>query len=223
MRAAGLRSGLLGTTGAQVDGEPVALDRTTPEAPDLHRLLARMRAAGVGTVVMEVSSHAMAQHRVDGVVFDLAVFTNLTQDHLDYHGSMESYFAAKAALFTPAHAARALIGIDDPWGRRLVEAATIPVTTYAVDRDADLRATEIHADAAGSTVPPGRGRGSHHAAGRVQRPERRRRSRGRALDRHRSSHRRRRDRRPHRDPRPDGGDRSGARVPGGCGLRPHAG
>ena len=77
-RAAGLRSGLIGTTGARLDGEPVPLARTTPEAPDLHRLLARMRAAGVGAVAMEVSSHAMVQHRVDGVVFDVAVFTNLS-------------------------------------------------------------------------------------------------------------------------------------------------
>ena len=98
---------------------------------------------------MEVSSHAMVQHRADGVVFDVAVFTNLSQDHLDYHGSMGSYFAAKAALFTPQHATRALIGVDDPWGRRLRGSATIPVTTYAVDRDADLRAADVRADASG--------------------------------------------------------------------------
>ena len=75
------------------------LARTTPEAPDLHRLLARMRDAGVTTVAMEVSSHALDQGRVGGVIFDAAVFTNLSQDHLDHHGSMESYFAAKASLF----------------------------------------------------------------------------------------------------------------------------
>jgi UDP-N-acetylmuramoyl-L-alanyl-D-glutamate--2,6-diaminopimelate ligase len=149
LRAAGVRSGLLGTTGARVDGEPVALERTTPEAPDLHRVLTRMRGAGVRAVAIEVSSHAMAQHRVDGVVFDLAVFTNLSQDHLDYHRSMASYYEAKAALFTPAHASRALIGVDDPWGRRLAAEATIPVTTYGVDADADLRATDVEADVGG--------------------------------------------------------------------------
>ncbi len=148
-RAAGLRSGLIGTTGARLDGEPLPLARTTPEAPDLHRFLATMRAAGVRAVAMEVSSHAMVQHRVDGVVFDVAVFTNLSQDHLDYHGSMGSYFAAKEALFTPQHATRALVGVDDPWGRRLRGSATIPVTTYAVDRDADLRAADVRADASG--------------------------------------------------------------------------
>jgi UDP-N-acetylmuramoyl-L-alanyl-D-glutamate--2,6-diaminopimelate ligase len=99
--AAGLRSGVIGTTGARVAGRPVPLDRTTPEAPDLHRLLAGMRDAGVRAVAMEVSSHALDQQRVGGVVFDVAIFTNLSQDHLDYHPSMEAYFGAKARLFTP--------------------------------------------------------------------------------------------------------------------------
>ena len=89
-----------------MDGEPIPLDRTTPEAPDLHRLLARMRDGGVGLVAMEASSHALEQHRIDGVVYDAVAFTNLSQDHLDYHASMERYFAAKAVLFTPRHARR---------------------------------------------------------------------------------------------------------------------
>ena len=103
-RAAGLRSGVIGTNGARVDGEPVPLARTTPEAPDLHRLLARMRDAGVRGVAMEVSSHALDQDRVGGVVFDAVAFTNLSRDHLDYHATMEDYFEAKAALFTPERA-----------------------------------------------------------------------------------------------------------------------
>src|SRR5881397_1540920 len=85
---AGMAAGIIGTTGARLDGDPVQIDRTTPEAPDLHRLFARMRHAGVRTVAMEVSSHALAQRRVAGVRFDVAVFTNLSQDHLDYHGTM---------------------------------------------------------------------------------------------------------------------------------------
>ena len=107
-RRAGVRPGVIGTTGARVDGEPIPLDRTTPEAPDLHRLLARMRDGGVGLVAMEVSSHALEQHRIDGVVYDAVAFTNLSQDHLDYHASMERYFAAKAVLFTPRHARRGI-------------------------------------------------------------------------------------------------------------------
>jgi UDP-N-acetylmuramoyl-L-alanyl-D-glutamate--2,6-diaminopimelate ligase len=109
-----------------------------------------MRDAGVETVAMEISSHALAQRRVGGLVVDVAVFTNLSQDHLDFHGSMEAYFEAKAALFTPAAARRAVVVIDDTWGRQLARRATIPVTTSAGDTDgADVRATDVVADAAG--------------------------------------------------------------------------
>ena len=93
---------MIGTTGARIDGEPRPLARTTPEAPDLQRLLATMRAARRRARSRWRSPRTRCvQHRVDGVVFDVAVFTNLSQDHLDYHASMEEYFAAKAALFTP--------------------------------------------------------------------------------------------------------------------------
>ena len=143
VRAAGFRAGVIGTTGARADGQPVPLVRTTPEAPDLHRLLARMRDAGVEVVAMEVSSHALDQDRVGGVRFDAVAFTNLSQDHLDYHPSMTAYFAAKASLFTPAHAARGTVNADDPWGRRLLEQPAIPLATFAIDRDADLRATDV--------------------------------------------------------------------------------
>ena len=149
--AAGLRAGVIGTTGARVAGAPIALDRTTPEAPDLQRLLARMRDAGVSTVAMEVSSHAMDQHRADGVVFDAAVFTNLSQDHLDYHGSMTSYFEAKAELLTPAHARLGIANADDASGRRLIERAAIPTTSYALDRDAGLRADDVRVGPDGSS------------------------------------------------------------------------
>lgn len=142
-RRAGVRPGVIGTTGARVDGEPLPLDRTTPEAPDLHRLLARMRDGGVGLVAMEASSHALEQHRIDGVVYDAVAFTNLSQDHLDYHASMERYFAAKAVLFTPRHARRGFVNADDSWGRRLLTSPEIPMSTFAVDADAQLRAADV--------------------------------------------------------------------------------
>jgi UDP-N-acetylmuramoyl-L-alanyl-D-glutamate--2,6-diaminopimelate ligase len=155
-RAAGRVPGVIGTTGARIDGEPVPLKRTTPEAPDLHRLLAEMRDRGVGAVAMEVSSHALDQHRVGGVRFDCVVFTNLSQDHLDYHPSMEAYFAAKALLFTPAYAERGVVNADDAWAVRLRDAA-IPVTTYGMAADADVRATQREATADGvSFVVDGR-------------------------------------------------------------------
>ncbi|MGH2539544.1 MAG: UDP-N-acetylmuramoyl-L-alanyl-D-glutamate--2,6-diaminopimelate ligase [Actinomycetota bacterium] len=155
VRRAGLRAGLIGTTGARVDGVQVPLARTTPEATDLHRLLADMRDAEVSVVAMEVSSHAMEQHRAGGVVYDAVAFTNLSQDHLDYHGSMERYFAAKAALFDPEHARRGVVNTDDPWGRRLLEVAAIPVSTYGSEPGADLRASDIDVTAAGSSFRAG--------------------------------------------------------------------
>jgi UDP-N-acetylmuramoyl-L-alanyl-D-glutamate--2,6-diaminopimelate ligase len=107
--------------------------RTTPEATEVERVLAgvrdRQRADGLRhAVAMEVSSHALVQSRVDGIHFDVAVFTNLSHDHLDYHGSMEDYFEAKAKLFTSNHALRAVVNADDPWGRLLLDSATIPMT-----------------------------------------------------------------------------------------------
>jgi UDP-N-acetylmuramoyl-L-alanyl-D-glutamate--2,6-diaminopimelate ligase len=141
-RAAGLRTGAIGTVDAHVAGEPVSLARTTPEAPDLHRLLGRMRDAGVTSVAMEVSSHALDQGRVGGLTFDAAVFTNLSQDHLDHHGSMESYFAAKASLFTEDRTRHAVVNLDDDWGRRLLD-APIPVTTFGLDPGADVRAEDV--------------------------------------------------------------------------------
>jgi UDP-N-acetylmuramoyl-L-alanyl-D-glutamate--2,6-diaminopimelate ligase len=143
LRRAGMAPGVIGTTGVRIDGRRTPLERTTPEAPDLHRLFARMLREGVRAVTMEVSSHALAQDRVGGVRYDAAVFTNLTQDHLDYHGTMQEYFEAKAELFTAEHASMGLINIDDEWGRRLAASAAIPVVTYAAGREADLRATDI--------------------------------------------------------------------------------
>jgi UDP-N-acetylmuramoyl-L-alanyl-D-glutamate--2,6-diaminopimelate ligase len=110
LAAAGTPAGAIGT----LTGE-----RTTPESPDLQATLAGFRHQGRRAVAMEVSSHALTQHRVDGIVFDVAAFTNLSHEHLDHHHSMEAYFAAKASLFVPERARLAVINIDDPWGERL--------------------------------------------------------------------------------------------------------
>ena len=112
--------------------------RTTPEAPELQRRLAVAVDEGAATVAMEVSSHALSQHRVDGTRFRIAAFTNLGRDHLDYHADMEDYFNAKARLFTPALCDEAVVLVDGPWGRRLAEQATVPVTTCSLDDVADL-------------------------------------------------------------------------------------
>lgn len=120
--------------------------RTTPEAPDLQRWLAARRDEGVEMVAMEVSSHALELHRVDSTRFAVAAFTNLSRDHLDFHGTMEAYFEAKARLFTPAFAARAVVNLDDPSGRLLRDAATIPTTGYSIDD-----ASELEVGRAGST------------------------------------------------------------------------
>jgi len=129
-RARGWTVGVIGTlTGA----------RTTPEAPDLQRQLAAWREDGVDAVAMEVSSHALALHRVDGTRFALAVFTNLSRDHLDFHGTMERYFEAKARLFTPSFADRAVVNAEDPHGRLLLDAAQIPTVPYSIADVSDLR------------------------------------------------------------------------------------
>ncbi|MGZ4131162.1 MAG: Mur ligase family protein, partial [Actinomycetota bacterium] len=118
-RAAGRRPGVIGTTGVHIDGEVTPFPRTTPEAPDLHRLFARMEDAGVDAVAMEVSSHGLDQHRVDGVRYACAVFTNLSQDHLDYHPTMQAYLAAKARLFTREMSAAGVVNADSPEGRSI--------------------------------------------------------------------------------------------------------
>ena len=132
LAATGRRTGLVGTIEVRAGGRRLPSTRTTPEATDLQALFAVMREDGVDAVAMEVSSHALAFGRVDGVRYDVAVFTNLTQDHLDFHGSMEDYFAAKASLFTPQRARRAVVCIDDAYGARLAAQTALPVTTVAL-------------------------------------------------------------------------------------------
>ena len=115
--------------------------RTTPESAVLQRLLAEARDHGQRAVAVEVSSHALTQARVDGIRFDAAVFTNLSHDHLDYHGTMEAYFDAKASMFEPARAAIGVVNEDDPWGRRLLASTKVPCVAYrsADASDVDVR------------------------------------------------------------------------------------
>jgi UDP-N-acetylmuramoyl-L-alanyl-D-glutamate--2,6-diaminopimelate ligase len=148
-RTAGLVPGVVGTTGVRIDGRVVPFDKTTPEAPDLQRLLARMADEGVTAVAMEVSSHGLDQFRADGVRYACAVFTNLSQDHLDYHPSMRAYFEAKARLFTPELSERGAVNVDTPEGRELVSRGDIPLTTFGVSRDADVRAEDVEVSAHG--------------------------------------------------------------------------
>jgi UDP-N-acetylmuramoyl-L-alanyl-D-glutamate--2,6-diaminopimelate ligase len=136
--AANVRSGILGTVGYRVGETFRPATHTTPEAPEVQRMLREMVENGCGACAMEVSSHALSQRRVDGTTFAAAIFTNLTRDHLDFHSDMESYFQAKRRLFEMLpRDAPALINLDDPKGAALVEAGGKPVT-YAVNRAADI-------------------------------------------------------------------------------------
>ncbi len=139
--ALGHTTGLIGTVETRIGDERIKSVRTTPEATVLHALLAVMAERGVDSCVMEVSSHALSQHRVDGVVYDVALFTNLSQDHLDFHPTMRDYFEAKASLFTPERSRRGIVCVDDEWGRELAQTASVPVTTVTSvpDVDADWR------------------------------------------------------------------------------------
>jgi UDP-N-acetylmuramoyl-L-alanyl-D-glutamate--2,6-diaminopimelate ligase len=144
LRAAGEKTGLVGTIETRI-GEWVAPSaRTTPEAPDLQALLAVMAERGVGSVSMEVSSHALALHRVDGTAFEVVAFSNLSQDHLDFHADLDDYFNAKARLFTPQFARAGVVNIDDEHGRRLLGVAEIPLTTVsATTRDAQWWVSDL--------------------------------------------------------------------------------
>jgi UDP-N-acetylmuramoyl-L-alanyl-D-glutamate--2,6-diaminopimelate ligase len=147
--AGGRQTGLLGTVKSVIGGAERAVERTTPEAIDLQRTFREMLDAGDVACSMEVSSHALELHRADAIHFAAAIFTNLTQDHLDFHQTMERYYAAKRRLFEPGRARHSVVNIDDPYGARL--AAELPdAATYAVDRDATYRATDLHTDLSGS-------------------------------------------------------------------------
>ncbi|MFI9505578.1 UDP-N-acetylmuramoyl-L-alanyl-D-glutamate--2,6-diaminopimelate ligase [Nocardia sp. NPDC052566] len=136
LAAAGLSTALIGTIETRIGGRRVPSALTTPEAPQLHAMFALMVEQGVDAVVMEVSSHALALGRVDGVRFAVGAFTNLSQDHLDFHSDFEDYFAAKRRLFdagSPIAARTAVICVDDEWGQRLAEALDGPITVSTND------------------------------------------------------------------------------------------
>ncbi len=178
LRAAGHRTGLIGTVETRIADSVVPSVRTTPEAPELQALFATMRERGVDAAVMEVSSHALALHRVDGCRFAGAAFTNLSQDHLDFHASIEEYFEAKALLFDPAGSfltpgqGRAVVSADDAHGRVLAGRRTDAVT-YGFGSDADWQALDVRCGPRGShfmvKAPAGHSAHTTHAA-RVQLP-----------------------------------------------------
>ena len=150
LQRAGHQVGLVGTIAYRCEGIEMDAARTTPEASDLQELLARMVLLRADSAVMEVSSHALALHRVDGCEFDVAVFTNLTQDHLDFHGTMEAYQRAKLSLFeglgadaTKSTEKAAVINLDDPAAPVFLRAARTRHYTYSLTKQADLAATEI--------------------------------------------------------------------------------
>ncbi|WP_460742579.1 UDP-N-acetylmuramoyl-L-alanyl-D-glutamate--2,6-diaminopimelate ligase [Mariniluteicoccus endophyticus] len=150
LRALGHRTGTIGTIGFRLDGQALDVARTTvttPESPELQALLAIMAERGADWVAMEVSSHAMALHRADAIDFDVAGFTNLGRDHLDFHGTMDAYFDAKASLFTADHTRAAVVNADDPWGVRLLErvraAGDVDIRTFGWESAADYRVREV--------------------------------------------------------------------------------
>jgi UDP-N-acetylmuramoyl-L-alanyl-D-glutamate--2,6-diaminopimelate ligase len=148
LEAAGIQTGLMGTVKQVVGGKEEPVERTTPEAIDLQETFRRMLEGGDRACAMEVSSHAMVLHRADAIHFDVAVFTNLTQDHLDFHADMEDYFAAKRMLFEADPGVR-IVNVDDPYGRRLAEEFDC-LTFSAEGADADYGAHEVELDAGGA-------------------------------------------------------------------------
>ena len=158
LEAVGRRVGLIGTVAYLVGSETIPASHTTPGALELQGLFANMVRAGLDSTVMEVSSHALALDRTAGAEFDVAVFTNLTQDHLDFHGDMETYFRAKRRLFAELgqpgvkqSSKRAVINVDNPYGARMREACEAPVWTYGLRSKADLCAERVRLSAGGTT------------------------------------------------------------------------
>jgi UDP-N-acetylmuramoyl-L-alanyl-D-glutamate--2,6-diaminopimelate ligase len=142
---------LIGTTGIRIGNQSFPAKRTTPESSDLHRTLKSAVDDASKVLVMEVSSHALELHRVSGMHFNVGVFTGLTQDHLDFHETMENYFLAKAKLFDSALSDFAVICVDDVWGKRLAAMVEIPFATYAINGDADWTAVNVRTQADGKT------------------------------------------------------------------------
>ena len=156
LRKAGYKVGLIGTIQIMIEDEVLPIHNTTPDVVELQHTLAMMRDKGMDYVVMEVSSHALDQNRVAGIEFDTAVFTNLTQDHLDYHKTLENYMLAKAKLFDHVsekgckQGKTAVVNIDDAAGATMLAHAKCQHLTYAIEKEADLRATDILVHANGA-------------------------------------------------------------------------
>ncbi len=152
LEAAGRQTGLIGTIEYKIGNEVIPATHTTPESLELNEILAHMLHAGCQAVSMEVSSHALHQSRVFSLKYDVAVFTNLTQDHLDYHGTMEEYFQAKKILFDNlTDKATAVVNCDDEWGRKLVSSTGAQSMTFGASDAAQVRATDIHLTLDGSS------------------------------------------------------------------------
>ncbi|OEV01646.1 UDP-N-acetylmuramoyl-L-alanyl-D-glutamate--2,6-diaminopimelate ligase [Streptomyces oceani] len=149
----GALTGLIGTVESRIGDERLKAERTTPEATELQALFAVMRERGVRSVAMEVSSHALVLGRVDGCVFDVAVFNNLSPEHLDFHPDMEDYFRAKRQLFTEERSRAGVVNFDDEYGFRLIGESEVPVTTFSAEGhpDADWRAEGVEVGPKGST------------------------------------------------------------------------
>lgn len=152
LAAAGHRTGLVGTVETRIGDHVVASAHTTPEATELQGFFALMHERGVSAAAVEVSSHALAFGRAAGTVYDVAVFTNLSPEHLDFHRDLDDYFQAKARLFTSAYSRQGVVNVDDAWGRRLAEQAEIPITTFSAAgrAEADWRADDIRQGGDGS-------------------------------------------------------------------------
>lgn len=153
LKAAGRRPGLVGTVRYEIGERILPASRTTPESSDLQAMMAQMTRCGCDSVVMEVSSHALEQHRVEGILYDAAVFTNLTQDHLDYHGTMEAYYQAKARMFQRVRGHAVICG-DDPWGERLLQqmASLSGTLSFGFDPKVDVRGMDPKVGADGSRM-----------------------------------------------------------------------
>jgi UDP-N-acetylmuramoyl-L-alanyl-D-glutamate--2,6-diaminopimelate ligase len=156
-RAAGKKAGLVGTLGTRIEDELLATDHTTPESADLQKVLAEMVDRGVNAVAMEVSSHGLAQGRTAGCEFDCGVFTNLTQDHLDFHGTLDDYFRTKLRLFSeyPKLSDKpfvAAVNVDDPSGQAVIDATVGEVVTYGIEQECDVRGSEIRVSESGVSL-----------------------------------------------------------------------
>jgi len=157
LATAGQKVGVVGTVNYRLAKKIFPISLTTPESVDLQKILSWMKREKANTVVMEVSSHALVQKRIQGCIFDIAIFTNLTREHLDFHQTMEEYFAAKTKLFTELNTdvkkkfpKFAIINFDCPWGERLINLVKVPVISYGIKKEANFRADEIKLNKNGS-------------------------------------------------------------------------